>query len=245
MRYAIITDLHSNIEAFTAVLKKIDQLAPDQIVCLGDLVGYYANPNEVVQIMIERKITCIMGNHDVVACGRVEPDYFNPAAAKAVLWTRDELSDENSAFIRDLPDYRVLENTLRMVHGSVADRDEYLLFRPEIENSFDILKAQSDTPQVAFFGHTHRCIYYEQDGVELYQGRDPVLNLREGAAYLINPGSVGQPRDGDPRAAFCVFDEEKRSVEFLRVNYDIDSTADKVGKLPFGRGLAKRLFQGT
>ena len=245
MRYAILSDIHSNIEALEVVLAKIDQLAPDRILCLGDLVGYYYNPNEVVRIMIERNITCIMGNHDVVACGRVEPLYFNPAAAKAILWTREQLTPDHAEFIMNLPDSALIEKDLLMVHGSVADRDEYLLFRPEIEHSFDLMEQEPDKPQIAFFGHTHRCIYYEREDGKLYQGKEQILQTRENGAYLVNPGSVGQPRDGDPRAAFALYDTEQKVVEFHRVEYDIASTAGKIEIMPFGQGLARRLFSGS
>ncbi len=245
MRYAIISDIHANLEALNVVSAKIDELKPDKVVCLGDLVGYYCNPNEVVQWMIDREAICIMGNHDVVACGLVEPVYFNPSAARAILWTREQLDEQSSTFIRDLPDFRLVNDAFYMVHGSVADRDEYLLFRPEIEYSFQIIRSESDKPQVAFFGHTHRRIYYEFDDSNLYQGREMNLDIRDDTAYLINPGSVGQPRDGDPRASFCLYDTEAKKVDFFRLDYNIDGTAEKVGKLPFGEGLAKRLYRGA
>lgn len=244
MRTAIISDIHSNQEALEAVFFKIDSLSPDRIVCLGDLVGYYFDPNEIVEKIVEYDVTCIMGNHDVVACGKIEPMYFNPAAARAILWTREQLTQESTDYIQNLPDFRI-EPTFRMVHGSVADRDEYLLFRPEIEYSFDLIESSPDKPQIAFFGHTHRRIYYEYDGKNLYQGKEMSLSLRPNSIYLINPGSVGQPRDGDPRSSFCIFDDTKKKVDFYRVPYNIDSTADKVRTLPFGDGLAKRLYRGA
>lgn len=245
MRYAIITDIHSNLEAAKTVFEKIDGLNVDKVVCLGDLVGYYCNPNEIVRLMLDRQVTCIMGNHDVVACGRVEPLYFNPSAASAILWTRDQLTEDNINYIKNLPDSIVMDDTFRMVHGSVDDRDEYLLFRPEIEKSFEIMWNNPEKPKIAFFGHTHRRIYYEYDGSNLYQGKEMTLELRDDTAYLINPGSVGQPRDGDPRASFCIYDVEKSTVEFHRIEYDIDNTAEKVKNLPFGEGLAKRLYRGA
>lgn len=245
MLYAIITDLHANIEALSVVMDKIQEIKPDRILCLGDLVGYYSNPNECVSMIIENDVICTMGNHDVVACARVEPVYFNPAAAQAILWTRDQLTEEKKEYIASLPDSRVMDDTLHMVHGSMLDRDEYLLFRPEIERSFEVFKLNPDLPKVAFFGHTHRRIYYEHDGDNIYAGRQDRLQLRPNSSYLINPGSVGQPRDGDPRAAFCLFDTKKQEVVFHRLNYDLDSTAQKVRELPFGESLARRLYRGA
>jgi len=245
MRYGIISDIHSNIEAITTVFEKIDQLSIDRVVCLGDLVGYYFNPNEVVDLINKRDVKCIMGNHDVVACGIVDPIYFNPSAASAILWTRDQLNEKSIEFIKSLKDSNQVNEAFRMVHGSIADRDEYLLFRQEIEKSFEIMKNEPDLPKVAFFGHTHRRIYYEHKGDDLYQGREITLKIEKDTYYLINPGSVGQPRDSDPRAAFCVFDTKESIVEFQRVEYDIDSTAEKVKELPFGESLAKRLYRGV
>ena len=245
MRYAIISDIHANLEALEVVLQKIDELEPDKTLCLGDLVGYYADPNECVQMLRDRNIQCIMGNHDVVACGLIEPYYFNPAAARAILWTREQLTESNKKYIADLPNSRVIEPDLRMVHGSVVDRDEYLLFRPEIERSFEMMVNTPDQPRVAFFGHTHRKIYYEMEGDQLYAGKQDQLKLRKDSYYLINPGSVGQPRDSDPRASFASFDTETEEVVFYRLKYDIDKTAGKVRKYPFGEGLAKRLYRGV
>lgn len=245
MRYGIISDLHSNIEATSKVLEKIDQLSIDKLICLGDLVGYYFNPNEIVELMIKRDVKCIMGNHDVVACGNVDPIYFNPSATAAILWTRDQLTEKKIEFIKNLPDFDEIDDAFRIVHGSVADRDEYLLFRQEIEKSFEIMENEEDKPRIAFFGHTHRRIYYEYKNSDLFQGREMELKLEKDTFYLINPGSVGQPRDSDPRASFCVFDTDESMVEFYRVEYDIDGTAGKVRDLPFGESLAKRLYRGA
>lgn len=245
MRYAIFSDVHSNLEALERVLEKIDEMRVDRVLNLGDLVGYYASPNECVDAVRERAITSIMGNHDVVACGRVEPVYFNPTAAAAVLWSRETLTDSNREWIRALPDSLIVDDSILMVHGSVRDRDEYLLFRPEIESSFESFSEQYPTLRVAFFGHTHRRIYYEDDGNNLYAGtKAEKLVLRPGGRYLINPGSVGQPRDGDPRAAFCVYDAEAAEVSFYRVPFDIDRTAERIRALPFGDSLARRLYRG-
>ncbi len=246
MKYAIISDLHANREALEGVLKKIDTLGVDQVLNLGDVVGYYSHPNECVDIIRERKILSIMGNHDVVACGKVEPLYFNPTAAQAILWARQTLTDDNKEWLASLPDSRLINDELLIVHGSVKDRDEYLLFRPEIESSFLALENQHNNIHIVFFGHTHRRIFYEKESTSLYSGgKSDKLVLRKGARYLINPGSVGQPRDGDPRASFCTYDSEAAIVQYYRVPFDIDTVADAVKKLPFGESLARRLYRGV
>lgn len=246
MRYAVLSDVHGNLVALETVLAKIDEIGVDTILNLGDLVGYYTEPNKCVEIIREREIPSIMGNHDVVACGKVEPIHFNPTAARAILWARQELTEDNREWLAGLPDSRIIDDTVLMVHGSVRDRDEYLLFRPEIEHSFIALEDEYPDISVVFFGHTHRRIYYEQDGENLYAGgNSEKLVMREGAKYLVNPGSVGQPRDGDPRAAFCVYDTEAGEVTFHRLNFDIDKVAAEVREYAFGESLAKRLYRGV
>lgn len=246
MKYALISDIHANLVALTEVLKIIDAEKVDQTLNLGDIVGYYPWPNECVDLMREREIPSIMGNHDVVACGNQEPVYFNPTATQAILWARETLRPDNRKYICGLPDTRTIGKDLLMVHGSVWDRDEYLLYRPEIEKSFLALENKYPESSVVFFGHTHRRVFYEQDGTNIYSGgKNDTLKLRKNAKYLINPGSVGQSRDGDPRASFCIYDTTARQVHFHRVHYDIDKVAGAVGKLPFGESLARRLYRGA
>ncbi len=246
MKYAIISDLHANLEALQGVLAQIDTLDVDQVLNLGDTVGYYSHPNECVELIRERNITSIMGNHDVVACGKLEPVYFNPTAAQAILWARETLMDDNKKWIASLPDSRLINDEILIVHGSVKDRDEYLLFRPEIEASFAALENQHGDINVVFFGHTHRRIFYEKEGANIYSGgKNDKLVLRKGARYLINPGSVGQPRDGDSRASFCTYDSAAGEIKYHRVSFDIDKVAEAVKELPFGDSLARRLYRGV
>jgi len=245
VRYAVVSDIHGNFEALTQIIAKAESEGFDKILNLGDMVGYYTTPNECVDLLRDRNAVSIMGNHDVVACGGVEPVFFNPTAAQAILWAREHLRPDNREYISRLPDQRRIGDELLMVHGSVRDRDEYLLFRPEIERSFEVLESSHAGIRVVFFGHTHRKIYYEKEGSRLYASDKPdKLVLRPGCLYMINPGSVGQPRDGDPRAAFCIFDTEARAVTFYRVSFDIDKVANAVRSLPFGESLAKRLYRG-
>ena len=246
MKYAIISDVHANKEALKRVLEHIDTLDVDQVLNLGDIVGYYSKPNECVDMIRERNILSIMGNHDIVACGKLEPVYFNPTAAQAILWARETLTEDNKEWIKSLKDSRPVNDEILIVHGSVRDRDEYLLFRPEIESSFSALENQYNDIFVAFFGHTHRRIFYEKEGTNIYSGgKNDKLVLRKGARYLINPGSVGQPRDGDSRASFCTFDSKAGEVRHYRIPFDIDKVAADVRKLPFGDSLARRLYRGV
>ncbi|MBZ0271271.1 metallophosphatase family protein [bacterium] len=246
MRYAVVSDVHGNFEALTAVFRKAEEVGVTGYLNLGDTVGYYTMPNECVQALRDRDAISIMGNHDVVACGREEPTYFNPTARQAIVWARENLTGENREYLANLPDDRVVSEELMIVHGSVHNRDEYLLFRPDIERSFRLLQKDHPAVRVVFFGHTHRRMVYFRKQDELYWVDDlTTLPLEDGTVYLINPGSVGQPRDGDRRAAFCVYDTDNKHVEFYRVNFDIDKVADAVRQLPFGASLGDRLYRGV
>ena len=246
MKYAILSDIHGNFEALQKALDKIDELGAEKILNLGDLVGYYTEPNECVDLIRDRRAISIMGNHDVVACGRIEPIYFNPAAAQAILWARDQLTPENREYLAELPDQRKIDENLMMVHGSVRDRDEYLLFRPEIELSFAALQNNFPGVKVVFFGHTHRRIHYEKEKDELFAGTSgDALSLREGSVYLINPGSVGQPRDRNSLTSCAIYESEKNKVSFFRMKYDIKKAQDKIRKAGLPPSLAERLSLGV
>ena len=215
MRCAIISDIHANLEAFEAVLAKIDYFGVDQIVCLGDLVGYYANPNECVDLIRKRKIPTICGNHDAVACGMEEPWGFNPVALKASMWTRNTLRPDNREFLRNLPDVQKFD-TFLAVHGSPSSRNAYLFTWENVLPHFSVLEELQCS--VCFFGHTHSPGIFTKEGV--YTGdADSKFNLSDGTTYFINVGSVGQPRDGDLRATFGVVNLETREYEQIWVDY--------------------------
>ncbi len=240
MKYAIISDLHANLEALKAVLEIIDRSHVDQIVCLGDVVGYNANPNECVDIVRERDIPTVCGNHDAVAAGLVDPWGFNPVALSAALWTREALSPSNLQWLKELPDSIEFPDFLA-VHGSPTDRDNYLFTWEEILPYIDFLEGHD--VRLCFFGHTHYPGIFSADGVYTV-GEDSTFPLGEDKTFFINPGSVGQPRDGDPRAAFGLLDTETRIYQLVRAEYNVQSTAHEI----IGRGLpsflAERLFVG-
>lgn len=244
MRYAVISDVHSNLEALEAVLDEIEQRRVDRIVCLGDLVGYNADPNACVRIFMERGIPTLLGNHDAAACGLEEPVNFNSIAQAAVIWTRRNLDSPCRDFLRRQPEQRSLSEGVRLVHGSLLDRDQYLFAYPEVlENALQM--GREDPPlRVVFFGHTHHQVAFRYQGRSIAVVPGPRFEIEAQARYLVNPGSVGQPRDRDNRASFLVYDEEARVVEYVRTPYDIASCAGKVlaAGLPFE--LAERLGQG-
>jgi diadenosine tetraphosphatase ApaH/serine/threonine PP2A family protein phosphatase len=243
VRILIISDIHSNLEALEACLAAAP--AYDRVFNLGDIVGYGANPNEVTARSRDLGTVFVRGNHDKACSGVSSVDGFNPIAGLAALWTRERLRPEHLEFLRELPmgPIEPLEG-VQCVHGSPRDEDEYLLIASDAYQQL----VQARDP-LTFFGHTHvQCGYLYEPGsksgrqvVPVYSSKktaDSVtLELEEGTAYLINPGSIGQPRDGDPRAAFAVYDTESRTVTFHRVPYDIAAAQEKI----FAAGLPERL----
>ena len=240
MRYAIISDLHANLEALTVVLKKIEEIGVDQIVCLGDVVGYNANPNECIEMVREREIPTICGNHDAVACGMEEPWGFNPVALSAAMWTRETLKEEHAEWLRGLPDTRRFDRFLA-AHGSPINRNTYLFTWEDILPHVDFVKEQGLS--LCFFGHTHSPGIFSTDGVYTVDD-DSRFALGDGKCFFINPGSVGQPRDGDPRATFGLLDTETNEFKLLREIYPVKKAADRIVEEGLPRFLAERLFLG-
>jgi len=240
LQYAIISDIHANLEALEVVLGRIDQHNVDQIVCLGDVVGYNANPNECADIVRGRGIPTICGNHDAVACGIEEPWGFNPIALSAALWTREHLSKENLEWLQGLPDNLPFEDILA-THGSPMDRDCYMFTWEDVLPHLAHLVEHNYT--LCFFGHTHSPGIYSSDGMYSLD-EDAKFSLNDGKRYFINPGSVGQPRDGNAHAAFGLYDSEKREFEQVRVAYPVAQAADRITKAGLPAFLAERLYLG-
>ena len=245
LKYAIISDLHANIEALETVLKTIDEMAVDKTVCLGDVVGYNACPNECVDIIRAREIPTVCGNHDAVACGLEEAWGFNPIALAAAMWTREHLSAENLSWLKQLPDTETFEHFVTS-HGSPADRDCYLFTWEDVLPHFSFLAEQGRS--ICFFGHTHCPGVFSKDGMFSVDEEEP-FPLTEGEseglkAYFINPGSVGQPRDGDPRASFGLLDTEANTFRLMRIEYPVKKAAERVISQGLPDFLAERLFLG-
>ena len=238
MRYAIISDIHANLEAFLSVLGEIDVSNVDRVICLGDIVGYGANPNECVEIIKSRNIASLIGNHDKAACGITEPIGFNPAAMEAALWTRGKLTEGNKKYLRSLPEKDVIDGFM-IVHGAPSDPDKYILSARDAAPEFPLLKNRS----LCFFGHTHVSVVYSLSDRSVNVSRAEVVQLLDGVSYLVNPGSVGQPRDRDPRASFVIYDD-RGEAEFRRVEYPIEGAQKKIIDSGLDRFLAERLSHG-
>jgi predicted phosphodiesterase len=240
LKYAIISDIHANLEALQSVLEYIDNANADQVVCLGDVVGYNANPNECADVIRERNIPTICGNHDAVACGLDEPWGFNPVALAAAVWTREQLKAEHSQWLRELPDMLVFDHFIA-AHGSPTDRDCYLFSWEDITPHLRSMEEHDRT--LCFFGHTHSPGIFSEDGIYSVDD-DSKFAVGTDKVFFINPGSVGQPRDGDPRAAFGMFDTEEGVYELVRVEYPVEQAANKLLDAGLPHFLAERLYLG-
>jgi len=250
MVYLVISDIHSNMEAFEAVLKEAEGFKPDVCLFLGDAVGYGADPDQVV-LRLRRlgnevsKMFAVRGNHDKVASGIEEGWDFNEHARRAALWTRRQLSPTNLSYLRRLPQgpVEVKKGDVQIAHGSPTDEDMYILSG---YHAAAILSFTSH--RITFFGHTHIPVVYELlDGkvnVKVPAGDEAVIRLEKEGWYLINPGSVGQPRDFNPKASFAIYDDEKEVVIIKRVEYDVERAAEKIIKSGLPRINAERLFVG-
>ncbi len=223
MKYGVIGDVHSNIEALTSVLADIDAAGVDQVVCFGDLVGYYANPNEVVDMFRQRNVRSVAGNHDRMAIGALAPSRCTERARRSVYWTRERLSAGNAAYLASLPQALVVDEGFLLVHASLRPEpsdEEALLSVADATLAFRGLADRWPGVALGFFGHTHRRAMHEWRDRTVRALPVQETALSGDARHLINPGSVALSRDGDPRASFAVFDTDGRTVQFHRVAYD-------------------------
>ena len=239
-RYAIISDIHSNIEALDAALELIG--GSDQILCLGDIVGYGPNPNECVEKVRALATATVLGNHDVAAIDNFGLAYFNPAAREAMRWTQRVITKENAEWLNSLGyEFRMPEFLL--VHGAPKNYFEYILDKAGAARAFNATGAP-----ITFIGHTHIAEYYalEPDGTishkHLQHGGEIVLD--SGTRYIINVGSVGQPRDLNPRASFGVYDPGEHTVNIVRFDYPIALVQEKIVSAHLPEALARRLIAG-
>lgn len=240
MKFAIISDVHANIDALEPVLAQIDAIGVEQIVCLGDVVGYNATPNECADLLRQRGIPTILGNHDAVACGLEEPWGFNPVALSAAMWTRDNLSPENVEWLRTLPD-ALNFGAFVAVHGAPKNHNTYLFSWEDILPHLYFLEEQNS--RICMIGHTHTPGIFSADGV-YSPDDDGQFPLGDEKIFFINPGSVGQPRDANPDAAFGVLDTERNMYELVRVAYPVERAAERVMDAHLPAFLADRLALG-
>ena len=233
MRIAVISDIHSNLQALTQALSVIDERGVDSIYCLGDIVGYGGNPNECVDLIRERCGLIVLGNHDLAALDPVNAEFFSRPGRIAIEWTHSVLNPRNVEFLSSLP-YTASAEVCTLAHASPLDPEQW-----QYVLSLQIAKLQfpSFSTQICFIGHTH---------VPAVCGEDlRTFVLKKEKRFLINVGSVGQPRDGNPQLSFGLFDTEAWKYENIRVNYDIDKAALAIRSQGLPSTLAARLYQGA
>ncbi len=247
MRFLILSDIHSNLEALETVMRKAEGQY-DRVMCCGDVVGYGPNPNEVTEYIRELDPLIVRGNHEKAALGLVDLTLFNPLAKKAALWTQSVLTPENSDYLQRIPSGPQDESQFTIIHGSLLDEDEYLV---DLDEALQTLHKTWNP--LTFFGHTH-----VQGGFVLFKdGRAGFLNpeMKKGIhesqlrvdlenKFLVNPGSVGQPRDYDWRAAYLIYDQEQQLVRYFRTEYPVEITQEKMRAAQLPQYLIDRLSLG-
>jgi predicted phosphodiesterase len=245
VRFLILSDIHGNSEALAAVLADCAG-EYDEILCCGDLVGYNPNPAEVVDWAQTNCRIVIRGNHDKVVAGLEGIDWFNDVAQTSALWSRRQLSPDQLTWLRDLQPGPCQREACTLFHGAPFDEDYYVLTPDDSRDCFGCLETE-----VSFFGHTHvqggffkRRLHVGRLTSVLRDGCEHTIEIEPDSVFIVNPGSVGQPRDGDPRAAYALFSPEQRIVTLRRIQYPVETTCRKIRDAGLPEALALRLFRG-
>ncbi len=248
MTFAVISDVHANLEALTAVMDALEELPHDSLLCLGDLVGYNPDPERCAGLVLAQSALIVRGNHDKAVAGLMDLDWFNPVAAGAVRWTRRIMQPATVARLRGLAAGPVEVGAgapgVLACHGSPFDEDAYLLSREHFRTALDRLAEDHPDARICLFGHTHVPGVVEERAGRVRLIGDPEVRLAPDARYLLNPGSVGQPRDGNPRASFAILDTDRGSWKTIRVAYPIRETRRKIAAAGLPPELAERLGAG-
>ncbi len=243
MRYGIISDIHSNLEALRRVLSGLGEKKVDCCLCAGDIVGYGADPAECIRLVRDNCSAAVCGNHDYGIFDDEVLDWFNPEAREAILWTREQLSEDEVEFLKGLEMKKPMDDFM-LVHSTALFPKEwkYIVTVDEAADSFE-----GFDEKICFIGHSHKPMIFtfNEKNSECRFGSEPLTLIVPHLRYIINVGSVGQPRDGDPRAAFAVFDTVKREVEICRVDYDVKSAGEKIIKAGLPEALGVRLGFGS
>jgi len=243
MAVAVLGDIHSNLSALKAVLAEVDRLGLDRILFVGDLVGYNASPAECIDIFKSREFVGVSGNHDRYTTGQEMRD-VRETTIEAVEYTRQAVGEAGIEFLRLLPDMRMVDQRYMIVHGSILDRDEYMLTAEVIMKNLRELRASYAGIDICFFGHSHFPAVIGNGKADMKFPQSREVKLDPTKQYLINPGSVGQPRDGVPQASFAVFDPKAYTLQITRVEYDVKDTHARVLEAGLGLSLAERLLVG-
>ncbi|NLP01659.1 MAG: metallophosphoesterase family protein [Fibrobacter sp.] len=242
MRYAIISDIHGNAEALNAVLNDISDRHIEQTICLGDIVGYYPDPETCIDLIKKSASYCVAGNHDYAAIGKIDTQNFTYYAFAAMEWTKQNLSESGKEFLRSLP-LIVVKDDMFFTHSSPSNPQDWVYVFPDSEEA--IFEAfNSLIYRLNFIGHTHWPSIMIQENDRIILHSDHLIKLSENHYYLINVGSVGQPRDFDSRSCYVIYDSEKMEISIVRVPYDYRVTQKKIHENSLPVFLAERLEKG-
>ncbi len=243
MRIGLFSDTHANLEALQAVLSAFEEIRVDKLVCLGDTVGYGADPNPCCDLVRSRAAFCILGNHDAAVAGRMDYSYYYDAARQALDLHAQVLTPDNMAWLKGLP-YERREGHVCYCHGSPINLEEFeYIFSSE--QAARCLPFWDSLADVTFVGHSHLCKAFALSQDDVHEVVAQKFEIRPGFRYIISVGSVGQPRDYDNRASYTVYDDEARVFEFRRVPYDIEAAANKIFAADLERNFGNRLFIGV
>ncbi|NIR51685.1 metallophosphoesterase family protein [candidate division KSB1 bacterium] len=240
MKYAIISDIHGNLEALESVLTEIEKHYVDSLLCLGDVVGYGPNPNECVEVIRDKAEVILAGNHDYAPLGKLDLSYFNPWARNAIEWTADQLSESSKEFLLSLP-LKMNLNGFTIVHSTPLNPEQwnYIITIGDAVRNFHEFEGR-----VCFVGHSHVPMIVSVKNEDYRAIRENPLQIDPDRRYIINVGSVGQPRDLIPRAAYAIYDTTNGTYELFRVDYDIAETQSKIIQSGLPEFLAERLELG-
>ncbi|MHB2149188.1 metallophosphoesterase family protein [Calditrichota bacterium LG25] len=235
MAIAVVSDIHGNLEALTKAIDYIKEQGIKDIYCLGDVVGYGPNPNECVEIVRQQCKVVLMGNHDYAAIGLARIEYFNDFAKMATYWTMNQLTTENKEFLRSLP-FMYQTDRFIMVHSSPSNPEHWYYI---LSLNDALIEMQSFKQNLCFVGHSHVPVVFNQKAT--YKGD---ISIEPNQKYIVNVGSVGQPRDGDARLSFVIFDPDAGKIQFVRLDYEVNKTYEKIIKSGLPSFLAERILKG-
>ena len=241
MLYGIIADIHGNLEALEAVLGCLPRV--DRLICVGDIVGYGPNPNECIDLVRKMNIAAVSGNHEKAVVGEIDMQWFNENPKKAVFWTRDNMKPENMPFLKGLPLTLEMDD-FQLVHGSLREPlEEYVSSISDAIPTFEMM-----TKPLCFLGHSHKPLFIGRRNDGNYNGRkllnEDEIFIEEYEKVIINVGAVGQPRDGDPRASYGIYNSKSKIFSLHRIEYDIKKVQEKMKKAGLPQSLIDRLQRG-
>ena len=246
MRYGLITDIHGNLHALNVAIQHLESLGYDQLLCFGDLVGYGARPGDVVTKLRQREdLICIAGNHDRQVVGEKDPR-MRKTAVEALEWTQDNISPNNARWLQSLSQGKIFDDDpIVIVHGSLVERDAYILNGAEIKRNLEAMVSDFPEQKICLFGHTHVPLLVSPKTLVTDIKETKTFQLDPNDVYLINPGSVGQPRDKCPLAAYGLLDTEKWTMTFIRKPYDIEAAQAEILEAGLPEKFATRLSTGS